>query len=799
MNLRHSKRLRLVVYVQAALQIMLPLQVSWANSPVALPKPTAINVENTNIETARREADLINLNYFKRVHEIKKNETLSNIAKNSHISLLTLREINRIHIPDDKAFYALKAGEYVMVPDWLEHVSKNTATALPADLGNSQTNNRSVEDIQNDSAPQVSSTLSSLGGALQARDQSSAARSLAVGTATGAATRSVQDWMNQFGNSRASINVDDHLRYNGVNADVLLPIGDKEAKNLTFSQVGITDKDHYTTLNLGIGQRFFEKTDMLGYNLFLDQELRNQHTRIGIGGEYWRDFLKLAGNFYTGLTSWKESKQLEDYQERPATGFDLRAEAWLPAFPQLGGKLKFEQYFGDQVALVSINERHQDPSAITAGLNYTPVSLVTAGIDQRYSNGVNDTQFNLQFNYQLGVPLSQQLDSEYVKQRRTLTGSRLDFVDRNNEMVMDFRKMEVITLSLPEKLIGEASSVHTITATVRAKHGLKDINWNTSSVPSASKNAFGADETTLTLTLPDKPGIYPLSALAHDKRGNSSNTASMLVEVLPNTTQPGHQIADIKAAPLTQTANGIDVITYTLKALAPDGSAAKNTRVRWQSNHGTIQQDETRTNDNGEAITTVVSQDAGRVSMKAVLLDEAGSVLIDKQHDDAEFIIVKEILSLTTDKTSAKANGSDIITFTYLAKDEHGKALSGRTLAWTNANALGEMTDAQTTTDSNGQATAKLTSLDAGKAKLAVSLKNPDGTEHENTLSPEVDFTLSVTADIQEDRTNAQADGSDAIIVTYTAKDVQDKPVANAAITWDTTVGTLGGQPATTD
>ncbi len=32
-------------------------------------------------------------------------------------------------------------------------------------------------------------------------------------------------------------------------------------------------------------------------------------------------------------------------------GWDVRTEAWLPFYPQLGGKLIYEQYYGDEVAL----------------------------------------------------------------------------------------------------------------------------------------------------------------------------------------------------------------------------------------------------------------------------------------------------------------------------------------------------------------------------------------------------------------------------------------------------------------
>ncbi|WPM86103.1 inverse autotransporter beta domain-containing protein [Apirhabdus apintestini] len=137
---------------------------------------------------------------------------------------------------------------------------------------------------------------------------------------------------------------------------------------LTFTQLGVHDKDDYTTANLGIGQRWFSAQQMLGYNLFVDRELRNAHTRLGVGAEYWRNFLKLAGNGYIGLTGWKTSKNLDDYEEKAASGFDLRAEGYLPALPQLGARLQYEQYVGENVGLFGRDHLQKIPTPLRQAL-----------------------------------------------------------------------------------------------------------------------------------------------------------------------------------------------------------------------------------------------------------------------------------------------------------------------------------------------------------------------------------------------------------------------------------------------
>ncbi len=131
---------------------------------------------------------------------------------------------------------------------------------------------------------------------------------------------------------------------------------------------------------------------MTGVNLFFDHDLTRYHSRLGLGGEYWRDYLKLGANGYLRLTGWRDAPELDnDYEARPANGWDVRAEGYLPAYPQLGAKLMYEQYYGDEVALFGRDHRQKDPHAFTAGLSYTPVPLVSLSAEQRQGKGARMT------------------------------------------------------------------------------------------------------------------------------------------------------------------------------------------------------------------------------------------------------------------------------------------------------------------------------------------------------------------------------------------------------------------------
>ncbi|SUG52628.1 intimin-like protein [Salmonella enterica subsp. arizonae] len=114
----------------------------------------------------------------------------------------------------------------------------------------------------------------------------------------------------------------------------------------------------------------------------------------------------------------------------------------------------WEQYYGDDVALFddSEDDRQRNPYAVTAGVNYTPFPLVSIGLNQKMGKGNhNDTQIDLAVNWMLGSSLKSQLDSDAVKARRTLLGSRLDLINRNNNIVLEYRKQDLISLKVQNK------------------------------------------------------------------------------------------------------------------------------------------------------------------------------------------------------------------------------------------------------------------------------------------------------------------------------------------------------------
>lgn len=63
----------------------------------------------------------------------------------------------------------------------------------------------------------------------------------------------------------------------------------------------------------------------------------------------------------------------------------------------------------------------------------------------------------MEFAYRFGIPLAAQLNPDNVDLMRSLAGNRYDFVDRNYNIVMQYRKQEILAISLPDSAMAEAA------------------------------------------------------------------------------------------------------------------------------------------------------------------------------------------------------------------------------------------------------------------------------------------------------------------------------------------------------
>jgi hypothetical protein len=258
------------------------------------------------------------------------------------------------------------------------------------------------------------------------------------------------------GRARLNFTLDWDGNFQGE-GDVLLPFYDSQYTTI-FTQIGARSmavsggdsngQDRWIG-NFGLGQRWFPKATeedsgdwMIGYNAFFDNDFTRSHQRGGVGVEVQYDWLRLASNYYFPLSGWKGSYDFDSrfIEERPAEGWDARLKAYLPFYRNVALTGAYTQWYGDHVGMFGHRNLEKDPRVWSYGVEYTPVPLVSGFINQRSTErGRTDTEFGLNFTYHFGMPWEDQVRHSKVAELRTVSGSRHEFVDRENRIILEYR------------------------------------------------------------------------------------------------------------------------------------------------------------------------------------------------------------------------------------------------------------------------------------------------------------------------------------------------------------------------
>ncbi|HIA9023496.1 TPA: Ig-like domain-containing protein [Escherichia coli] len=559
-------------------------------------------------------------------------ESAQSVAERFGISLAELRKLNQFRT-FARGFDNVRQGDELDVP---AQVSEKNLTPPP---GNSSDN---LEQ-------QIASTSQQIGSLLAEDMNSEQATNMARGWASSQASGAMTDWLSRFGTARITLGVDEDFSLKNSQFDFLHPWYETP-DNLFFSQHTLHRTDERTQINNGLGWRHFTPTWMSGINFFFDHDLSRYHSRAGIGAEYWRDYLKLSSNGYLRLTNWRSAPELDnDYEARPANGWDVRAEGWLPAWPHLGGKLVYEQYYGDEVALFDKDDRQSNPHAITAGLNYTPFPLMTFSAEQRQGKqGENDTRFAVDFTWQPGSAMQKQLDPNEVAARRSLAGSRYDLVDRNNNIVLEYRKKELVRLTLTDPVTGKSGEVKSLVSSLQTKYALKGYNVEATALEAAGgKVVTTGKDILVTLppyrftSTPETDNTWPIEVTAEDVKGNFSNREQSMVVVQA----PALSQKDSSVSLSTQTLSADSHSTATLTFIAHDAAGNPVIGLMLSTRHEGVQ-DITLSDwkDNGDGSYTQVLT-TGAMSGTLTLMPQLNGV------DAAKAPAVVNIISVSSSRT----------------------------------------------------------------------------------------------------------------------------------------------------
>ncbi|EFH6613004.1 inverse autotransporter beta-barrel domain-containing protein [Escherichia coli] len=692
-------------------------------------------------------------------------------------------------------------------------LSPVSLSLIPANSFASSDNKDVTQTYASDErANKVASFAASAGQSLANNNASS----FAVNTLSTQATKEIVDWLQQYGNARIKLNVDDSFSLKDSSFDFLYPWLDTQDYVL-FSQTSLHRTDDRNQTNIGLGIRHFTPDNaMLGANVFYDYDLSRSHSRAGFGVEYWRDYFRLGVNTYFGLSDWKNSRDIDDYLERPANGWDFSAEGWLPAYPQLGASIQFEKYYGKNVGLFGSDNLQENPYAVTGGISYTPVPLIkfSAQHKQGQSN-VHDTTFGVEFNYRPGVSLAEQLSSDNVAVMREVQNRRYDFVERNNNIVLEYKKKHALKISLPESIQGEGESIIPVTLTVNnASGGIKSVQWNDSAFTAAGGKISG-NGTSWQITLPayKSEGVnsWSVGATVQDNRGNVSNYAVMNISVTDSgvSTADSSFTLDGDSSP-TISADSQSTYPIVLSLKDSNGKALTGLAddiemsVEFTADSNSARQRETVT---APSLGAVEEISAGVYRSVLTAGSQAGTVRVTAKVQGKTFTLSikqtaatepeSEVSAVLTAAPAEQVVGYNI-NLQLAVKDSQGNAITGdNTLSFYAINQA-EGVEFGTVTEKDGVYSATVTSKRADKIRIGVKSDRHDFSDLEKEISFMEDRIQFAFSRIEASKNNALADGKQQNTVTVSLADRFGNVVPSYAVTLSLPAGItqVGGEHA---
>ncbi|MBX9495841.1 Ig-like domain-containing protein [Yersinia enterocolitica] len=730
---------------------------------------------------------------FKRLYTLTPTDTLESVASNYGLSVDELWALNINLYNNRSAFDAVKYGAVVYIP------------------------NQEEEQQATQQASMVASHLSQVGNSLSSEDRVGAFSRLAKGMLLSSTAKTVEEWLGHIGQAQVKLQADDKNDFSGSEVDLFIPLYDQPEK-LAFSQFGFRRIDQRNIMNIGLGQRHYISDWMFGYNIFFDQQISgNAHRRVGFGGELARDYVKLSANSYHRLGGWKNSTRLEDYDERAANGYDIRTEAYLPHYPQLGGKLMYEQYFGDEVALFGINERQKNPSALTAGISYTPIPLVSLGLDHTFGNGgKNKTGMNVAVNYEINTPWQQQIDPAAVQGTRTLAGSRMDLVDRNNNIVLEYRKQQVVTLNLPEKVSGKEKQVVPINYTFNARHGLDRIEWDAADVIKAGGQVSSVGNLAYHVAMPPYidggDNAYVLSGRAVDKKGNYSVSSSTNIYVTGVNINRINSVLSLTPATLPANRTSRSVLHLKLNTdagQAVSGASGQMSFVvrdvsgnvpRVRSMPQPVVISEAQEIDHGIYEASVTSGSlVGRFEITPIVRGVQLNPLILTQAADATTAMIHSSGSVTISTPSITTNTADKTRLEVQVTDALGHPVPGVEVTWVSDLNSPGLEHVTSITNEHGIAENNFSSNVAGTANITVQVGTSTPVAAGAIEIKADNSTMTVKAsDFTVTTTSVVANGTDKTVYKLKVTDKQGNAVPAAAVEWSNNIGTFVQGSATT-
>ncbi|MHA1563807.1 MAG: inverse autotransporter beta domain-containing protein [Alphaproteobacteria bacterium] len=220
----------------------------------------------------------------------------------------------------------------------------------------------------------------------------------------------------------------------------------EEKQDTFFTQLraarNFTSGEYRTTTNVGLGYRrlFSDSKLLLGANAFIDNEWKNNHSRLGLGVEArWSGF-DLYANYYLGLSGKKSAGG--GITEEALDGYDLELTTQVPYLPW--ARVRGQYFLWDTKSLSENIDGYTGAVELDIHQNF------------QLEFGYTDDDFNDGFVFakirftpgSRGRPtlLSDQAVSDQAFNLRDMRGYTLDKVRRVNNIVVE-RTSSGVTIS----------------------------------------------------------------------------------------------------------------------------------------------------------------------------------------------------------------------------------------------------------------------------------------------------------------------------------------------------------------
>ncbi|EFE9775177.1 Ig-like domain-containing protein, partial [Escherichia coli] len=221
-------------------------------------------------------------------------------------------------------------------------------------------------------------------------------------------------------------------------------------------------------------------------------------------------------------------------------------------------------------------------------------------------------------------------------------------VDRNNNIVLEYRKKELVRLTLTDPVTGKSGEVKSLVSSLQTKYALKGYNVEATALEAAGgKVVTTGKDILVTLpgyrftSTPETDNTWPIEVTAEDVKGNLSNREqSMVVVQAPTLSQK-----DSSVSLSTQTLNADSHSTATLTFIAHDAAGNPVVGLVLSTRHEGVQ-DITLSEwkDNGDGSYTQILT-TGAMSGTLTLMPQLNGV------DAAKAPAVVNIISISSSRT----------------------------------------------------------------------------------------------------------------------------------------------------